>query len=491
MTAAANMLLKSGQVFTMDQRLPQASAVAIRGNEILAVGKDDELEGLINPETQVIDLEGRLVLPGFNDAHTHYIGAALTDASTFSLYGVTSLDEAGARLVEYARQHPKMDWLHGRRLDLGRFEGGTFPTSAMLDRYETKRPVAITDIDGHSCWVNSRALELLGVDAGTPDPVGGQILRDAGGAPTGLLLENAAAPVPETELPAGMDFRQVMLQADLAPALRLRERLQGNEMVRMVALKTYIDGVISSRSAWLLETYSDMPGHHGFPMMDIDELSSMIIQADKAGFQVITHAIGDRAVRETLDIYQQAGLVNGRRDSRHRIEHIEMAHAQDQPRFAQLGVIAGMQPLHCTAVIDDYLLTRIGPARSQYAYTWRAFVNSGAHLCFGTDWPAIDMQQPSPLENIYGAVTRIHPSKPASQGWHTEQCLTLAQAIRAYTLESAYAEFMEGRKGLIQAGKLADLCVLDRDIFAEPPDALLEAKVELTVMDGRVVYRDF
>ncbi len=534
MTKSANIVLKDGKIFTMDARQPWAQALAIRGSQIAAVGSDADINALIDPQTKVFSLGGRTVIPGFNDAHTHYIGAALDDASTFSLYGVTTLQEAGEKMAAFAGQNPGLGWLHGVRLDLGRFENGQFPNRAMLDQFEKQRPVAISDIDGHTCWVNSKALEMLGYTADTADPVGGQIVRDGRGEPTGLLLEAAAETIPDPALPPGMDFKQVMLNAgeklnrmgitslsnngispehldvlvnmaaegsltfrvnewpslsaDLEPAIQLRERLRTNEFVRVIALKTFIDGVISSRTAWMLEPYSDDPGNVGFPMMDVEEMAQWVIRADAAGFQVITHAIGDRAVRETLDIYARTMQENGRRDSRHRIEHIELAHPADQPRFAQLGVIPSMQPLHCTACIEDYMIDRIGKERGVYSYVWRTFVESGAHLCFSTDWPAVDLQKPNPLENIFGAVTRTLPHRYGKMDWFYEQHLPLEQAIHCYTLAGAYAEFMEQRKGSIEAGKLADLCVLDRDIFSPDPMVLLDAKAVMTLVDGRIVF---
>ncbi len=533
----ADIVLKNAKVFTLNQRQPWAQALAIHGNQIVAVGSDSDIQSWTDPQTKILSLEGRPVLPGFNDAHTHYIGAALDDACTFSLYGVTTLQEAGEIVATFARQNPGLTWLHGVRLDLGRFENGQFPNRAMLDQFEQQRPVAISDIDGHTCWVNSKALELLGYTASTPDPVGGQIVKDSRGEPTGLLLEAASETIPDPVLPPGMDFKQVMLDAgdrlnrlgitslsnngislehleiliemaaegslafrmsewlelsaDLETASHLRERLKTNEFVRVIALKTFIDGVISSRTAWMLEPYSDDPGNTGFPMMDVEEMTQWVIQADAAGFQVITHAIGDRAVRETLNMYERAMQKNGRHNSRHRIEHIELAHPADQPRFAQLGVIPSMQPLHCTACIEDYMIDRIGKERGAYSYIWRSFVESGAHLCFSTDWPAVDLRKPNPLENIFGAVTRTLPHRYGKMDWFYTQHLPLEQAIHCYTLAGAYAEFMEKRKGSIEVGKLADLCVLDRDIFSPDPMALLESKPAMTMVDGRITFRDF
>ena len=530
-----SVILHNGVVFTADPKQRWGQAVAVQDNQILAVGTDDEVLPLAGPQTKIINVQGRADLPGFNDAHTHYIEAAIREASTFSMFGVVNREQAAGVIRHYAELNPSNDWLLGKRLDLGRFENGVFPNRHILDGIENRRPVAITDIDGHSCWVNSKALHAMGYTADTPDPVGGRILREADGTPNGMLLEEAYNRVPAPVLPAGMDFRQVMRsagarlnrmgitslsnngiepehldvldemarQGELAfrlnewPALEenleyahsLRERFAGNEQIRVTGLKLFMDGVLSSRTAWLLEPYSDEAGNCGFPMQPVEEMDALALQADRAGFQVITHAIGDRGVREMLNIYEHAAQMNGRRDSRHRVEHIEMAHPQDQIRFGSLGVIASMQPLHATACIDDYTLARIGAERGAYSYPWQSLLNGGAHLCFGTDWPAIDMSRPNPLENIYGAVTRCHPGIKGMPPFHIEQGVSLEQAIISYTTEPAYAEFMEARKGTLTPGKLADVRVLDRNIFSMPPEDLLSVGVSLTMANGNIVYQ--
>jgi len=528
------LVLQNGAVWTVDDSFPRAEAVAIRQSEIVAVGRDSDMEPFIGAGTEVIDLQGRLVLPGFNDAHTHFIGATLRTASGFSLYGVETLQEVQARLRDHAERHPIAEWLMGWRWDSSRFNMDGWPSRADLDVVENRRPVAIFDIDGHSCWVNTCALEALGYTADFPDPEGGQIVRDSQGQPTGILLETAHQPIPRSSALSPKAFSSLLRQEvakinrlgitslsnngvqpehfetyarmaaegtlqvrinewlflsdGLSRAQRLRQRFQNDDKIRITGLKALLDGVLSAHTAWMLDPYGDAPPGTGFPIVTPEKLLERAIEADAQGFQVLIHAIGDRAVRETLGIYDKVALVNGRRDSRHRIEHVEVAHPDDQKRFAELGVVASMTPVHCTACIDAYIRDRLGEPRGNHAYAWRNLVDQGVHLCFGTDWPAVALAAPNPLEQIFAAVTRTTPQTYGEPVWHPEQRLSVAQAIRSYTLESAYAEFMEGRKGSIAPGKLADLCVLSRNILEVPPAEILETEVTMTIFDGEVVY---
>lgn len=531
----ADIILKNATVWTVDSSLPRAEAVAIRGNEIIAVGQDEEMEPLIGSGTKVYNLERKLVLPGFNDCHYHLMEYTIMSATMFDLYRVYSLQEIQKRLQKNSRDHPDNDWLYGLRWFPNFFQG-EWPTRADLDVAENKRPVVIYDIDFHTAWVNTQAIERLGYDASTPDPEGGTILREESGYPTGVLFENAHAPVPYPACPSDEELAKLLSKqiegfsqlgitsmgnmerraenieftARLAEAgqmnLRInhwpllvdglenaqwaRERCKRSERVNVVGLKVFMDGVMSNHSAWMLEPYNDAPDTSGYPVIDPAELAEKVLKADKEGFQIITHAIGDRAVREVLDIYEQTAQVNGERDRRHRIEHNELVHPSDFERFASLNVIASMTPVHyCSPQADDYSKTRLDAERRKYVCAWRPFIDCGAHLIFGTDWPCVDLEKPDPLKQIFAAVTRTPPQiadeKPLP---HPEHSLTIEQAIRSYTLEGAYAEYMEKRKGSITIGKLADLCVLSENILATDPRQILETEVVMTIFDGDVVF---
>jgi predicted amidohydrolase YtcJ len=530
----ADLILKNASVFTLNARQPHAKALAVRGNEIVAVGTDEEVGVTAGPNTRLIDLGGKLVLPGFNDCHTHFVGAALRAATTFDLYGVATITEVQNRLAEFAAQHPQDEWLYGRRWFPSRINDGAWPTRADLDVVES-RPVVITDIDGHSCWANSAALQRVGYSANSPDPLGGKLLRGEDGFPSGVCFETAQevferhppvsvqafAPLFQREvarlnrigvtslsnngIEAGhfevlFDLAQAgkldlrlsewpALTADLSHACRLRERLRGSEILRCSTVKIFIDGVMSNLSAWMLQPYADHPETCGYPVMDPAEMEALVIEADRQGFQVATHAIGTRAVRSTLDMYEKARQVNGKRDARHRIEHIETSTSIDRLRFASLGVLASMTPVHCTADLEGYIISRLGE-HGDLGFAWQSFLDAGAHLAFGTDWPAADMKEPNPLEQIFAAVTRQTPEahRSGKPVWHPEQRITVQQAIRSYTLEGAYGEFMEERKGSLEPGKLADITVLSHNILECPPQEMLETEVVMTVFDGRLVY---
>jgi len=529
----ANLILKNANIWTVDDRLPRAEALAIGGNEILFVGSNAQVQEMSGPDTRVLDLRGHLVLPGFNDCHTHFIYAALRTATNFDLYHVTEMREIQSRLRTFSQENPQYDWLYGMRWFPTRINNGVWPTRADLDAVESQRPVVIFDIDGHSCWTNTAAIERMGYSASTPDPEGGQMLRDASGYPTGVFFEVAQEafvrypPVTVEEFPALMKKEIArlnrlgltsisnngiepmyldaiesleaqgalhlrisewpMILDGLEKAVALRDRFAKSDKFRVHTVKTFMDGVMSNYSAWMLEPFADKPGETGYPVIDPKKLEPLVIEADRLGFQVATHVIGTRAVHTMLDMYEKAMEVNGRRDNRHRLEHVEASHPDDRKRFAELGVIASMTPVHCTADLEGYYISRLGDS-GHLGFAWRSFLENGVHLSFGTDWPAVDLKEPSPLEQIFGAVTRCTPQNYGKLAWHLDQCVTVQEAIRSYTLEGAYAEKMEHRKGSLTAGKLADMIVLSENILETSPERLLETKVLMTIFDGEIVH---
>lgn len=531
----ADLILKNGIFWTVDPALPRAEALAVQGDTILAVGSTAEIAALQGPNTRVIDLGGRLALPGFNDAHTHFVRAALQFFTSFDLINVTRLEDAQQMLRTYAGQRPTYKWLHGMRWSTTRLNGGAWPTKADLDAVVSDRPTAVVDTDGHAQWVNSAALKALNYTRDTPDPAGGRIMRDESGEPTGILLETAHYPIVRYEQISQPEFEQIFplevarlhrlgitsLSDNLAlplyrdalipmardgrlklrvnywphyrdgfeQALELRERFQVRDILQVVGIKAFMDGVLGNYTAWMLEPYSDRPEASGFSIYTPEELLEMALTADAQGFQLVIHAIGDRSVRVILDVYEHLQRTQPRPDPRHRIEHVEVAHPIDQARFARLGVPACIMPVHCTSDLRAYLISRLGEGRANSAYPWRAMQDLGVHQPFGTDWSSTDMVAPNPLENIFATVTRQRPDEYGGEVWHPEQRLTLAQAIQGYTFEPAYAEFTEKRKGSLRPGKLADIIVLSKNIFEAGPAALLDAKVEMTVFGGEVVHR--
>ncbi len=530
----ADIILKNGYVWTVDPLLPKAEAVAIQGNRILAAGTDDEIEAFVGPDSKVINLNGRLVLPGFNDSHTHFVMGSLEFEGAFDLNGVTALEDVQQKLRDFSQRHPDNEWIYGVRWLPSRIGDGSWPSKADLDKIVSDRPVAIGEVDHHSFWVNSAGLKALNYDASTPDPVGGKILRDEAGEPTGILLETAFPIIGQHHQVSSQDFERIIAR-DIARfhqigltsmtnnitekqhmdmllgmaqnrslkmrvnywpwlldgmdrVLEERQTYQVQDLLQVVGVKSILDGVLSSYTGWMLEEYSDAPGEFGFPVVPPEELAEVALKADEAGFQVVIHAIGDRAVHETLNIYEKCAAKNPPRERRHRVEHVEVAQPGDQKRFAELGVIPCMTPVHCTKDLKGYVISRLGEPRGANGYAWRNFLDLGVPVAFGTDWPATDLPQPAPLDMIFAAVTRTTAENIDDEIWHPEQRITPAEAIRCYTLNSAYAEFTENSKGSITPGKLADLIVLSRNILEAEPIEILDTSVDMTIFDGEVVY---
>jgi hypothetical protein len=522
-----------------------AAAVAISGHRILAVGSHDELRRLVGPDTVVLDAAGGLVLPGFNDAHVHFLNGA-RNLANLELSAETTVEGILSRIVEFSRAHPDRDWLLGRGWFYAVFPGG-MPDRHLLDRAVAERPVALEAYDGHTTWVNTAALQRLGITDSTPDPARGEIQRD-GAQATGILKESAmelvdrALPQPSLEddvaalaravrlahqhgltsvHEAGAGMEQFAayeaLRGSGQPMIRIRlgmrmepglamadweKRLTdyeaagrsyaGDPWISTGIVKAFGDGVIESGTAALLEPYEGISpvraGAMGHPQWDWDELAEAVRVADERRWQVQVHAIGDGAVRAALDAFEKAATVNPRWDRRHRIEHIETVAAADIPRFGALGVIASMQPYHADpepAQLELYA-SKIGPDRASRGWPWASIQRAGGRLAFGSDWPIVSFD---PFLGLNSAVNRTTPDGRPSGGWLPHERLSLDDALAAYTTGAAWAEHAEARKGSVQAGLFADLVIVDRDLSQTPPGEIVNSRVRTTIVGGRVAYQ--
>jgi predicted amidohydrolase YtcJ len=545
--AAANLALVNGRVYTMDAARRWASAVAVSQGRIVGVGTDADVRGLIGPGTDVVDLGGRMLLPGFQDAHVHPPsgGYEMLHCNLSEAYSVPEYQ----RIVrEYAAAHPDDAWIVGAGWSMDVFPSGN-PPKEPLDRVVAGRPVRLWSRDGHSVWVNSRALEIAGVSRDTPDPVDGWIVRDEEGEPTGTLHEGAFelverfVPEPSAEdwidglrtaqsylhslgitawqdaIVGGHDptldtyvsfARSGELTARVVGALwwdrhrgieqvedliALRERGRAGRF-RATSVKIMQDGVIENHTAAVLEPYLDADGRptqtYGMSFVGAEDLKAGVTRLDAEGFQVHVHAIGERAVREALDAFEAARAANGRNDHRHHIAHIQVVHPDDVPRFRELGVIANAQPLW--AVNEGQMLHLtipfLGPERSAWQYPFGSLVRSGAVLAMGSDW---SVSSANPLWEMHVGVNRTAPSAYEYGGGTGEPFLPderidLPTALAGFTINSAYVNHLDHLTGSIEVGKRADLAVLDRDLFAHPVEEIADASVMLTFVDGERVY---
>ena len=519
-----------------------AEAVAVANGRFVAVGSNQQVRASICRKTKVLDLEGRMAMPGFIDSHVHFIFGGLR-ISQVSLKDAGDEAEFAARIARKATALGSQKWILGGSWDETNWPGSRLPSRRLIDAVTAENPVCVERYDGHEVLANSLALKLAGITRHTPDPPGGFIVRDSvTGEPTGVLKDTAVSamdriiPRPtwdelEAALRAGLaearrygvtsvhdmylgrfwgpndsfsDLLQVLRRADLEQWLSCRfyvvgpidqwEQLQatrdsaaaGSDFLRTGAVKGFADGSIGSRTAWFHEDYSDQPGYAGLPRYARREMESMARSADAAGLQIALHAIGDRANTEVLDIYEQIGG-QAAAARRFRIEHAQHVRAEEFRRFARLGVIASMQPYHA---IDDarWLEYRIGFERCRTSFAWRSMLDAGVPLAFGTDWPIAPL---NPLLGVGAAVTRQTLDDKHPEGWFPEQRLTLEEALRAYTEGGAYAEFQENNKGVIAAGKLADMVALSADLFSIPASEIKEQQVAFTIVGGKVVYESF
>ena len=524
-------IYRNGRIYTNDPASPWAEAMLVRGEEILAAGDDDEVSALADAGAKAVDLQRHFVMPGFNDAHVH-IGGAGEDWIAVRLNGVKSVAELQKRLAEGVAQHKEGEWIRGSGWDHTFWPDKKFPNRQQLDEVSPKNPVILTHISGHVAVANSLALQLAGISKATANPSGGEIERDAAGEPTGMLKEGAAIGLVDSKIPppsaeqrrrgielaladvaqhgvtsvqdnsAWEDFliyRAIRNDGKLtvritewlpfpAPLGKLEQmRRDGgttDPWLRTGALKMVTDGALGSRTAAMLAPYSDDPSTSGIMTMEPEKLRALAIERDKAGFQLNFHAIGDRANRVVLDVFEAAAKANGPRDRRDRIEHAQVVAASDFPRFARLQVIASMQPSHQTSDMR-WAEQRVGPERIKGAYAWATMEKFGIRLAFGTDY---DVEPITPFRGLYACVTRELPTGGPQGGWQPQEKISLDDCIRAYSSGSAYGEFMEGKKGELKAGEFADFIVLSKDLTKVTPSEYLNTKVLRTVVGGRTVY---
>jgi len=537
----ADTLITNGRVYTMDASAPGAEAIALVGNRILALGSSSEIHALRGPRTEVIDLAGRTVLPGFTDSHIHFLNMARA-RQHLDLSAAHSAEEIADAVAGRPAGMPPGQWVFGNGWDRNSWLDTSLPTKALLDAAAPDHPVALHSRDLHSTWVNSLALAQAGFSSATPDPPGGVIVRDQRtGEPTGILLERACkvmanaypSPTPEEcadaikgampeawqsgitsihqmgDKPDGRAFRAYQLlhlRGELS--LRIlyylpRENLEGaaqlglrsgfgDQRLRIGGVKLFADGSLGSHTAWMLEPFSDDPLNRGVPWLKPEELHEVIGYASSSGLAVAVHALGDRANREVINALAAARQHEGEGSQadapflRHRIEHAQLLHPDDIPRLARHRIIASMQPIHCTS--DMITADRLwGEPRCAGAYAWRSVLDASVRLAFGSDGPVEPLDV---LKGIHAAASRCRADgSPEPRGWHSEQRLSVVEAVHAYTLGAAYAAGEEKERGSITPGKLADLVVLSDDIFELKPASILDTRVDMTFFDGSLVYQ--
>ena len=529
LASEADLVLVGGRVWA-GRGKPEGTAIAVAGERVVAVGSDGQIRALAGPKTRVVDLHGRLVVPGFNDAHVHFIDGGFGLLSV-ELRGAKDEGDFARRIEERTKILPRGTWIQNGNWDHTAWPSKREPTRGLIDAVTPDHPVFVSRLDGHMALANSLALRLAGVDRSTKDVAGGTIVRDAAGEPTGLLKDNAmdlvsrAIPEPSHEanlaaaraglaeaarvgvttiqdnsavdaLPTYQDlrargeltarfyvWRYAMSSLGPLKAAGVRTGL-GDDWIRLGALKILSDGSIGSATAAFFEPFTDDPSTKGLLLHPVEDLEKTILEADAAGYQLAVHAIGDRANAIVLDAFEKAARANGPRDRRFRIEHAQHVRAQDVARYKALGVIASIQPSHC---IDDmrFAAARIGPERVKDAYRFRSFAAAGVPLAFGTDW---FVEPLDPRLGLYAAVTRDRPEGGPTGGFVPEEKISLEDALDSYTRGSAYAEFAEKDKGTLEPGKLADLVVFAQDLFKVPTREILTTPVDLTVVGGRVVF---
>jgi predicted amidohydrolase YtcJ len=530
---AADLIITNASVWTVDPSHPTAEAVAVLGDRITAVGSNQEVNLWRGLKTQVIDAGGKLLLPGFNDAHVHFVSGG-RQLDSIQLNDATSSHEFARRIGERAKVTPKGEWIEGGNWDETKWNPAEMPTKELIDALTPDTPVFVSRYDGHMGLANSVALRLAHITAHMPDPPGGTIVRDARGNPTGALKDAATEYIDKVIPPLSHDQRVKAVKRALRYAASVgvtsvqhmdagyadfavySELLQSGELttriyaaplithvedeakigvrhafggpyLRIGALKAFADGSLGSGTAYFYEPFLNQGNNRGLLSDEMHPISLMrdrYMTADAAGLQICTHAIGDEGISTILDLYAEVVKAHGEAERRFRIEHAQHMAAKDFDRFAQLHVIASVQPYHA---IDDgrFAESHIGHDRASRTYAFRTFLDHGVRLAFGTDWEVAPLD---PLLTVYAAVTRATLDGKNPNGWFPEQKLSVAETVEAYTMGSAYAEFQENEKGSITAGKLADMVLLSDDIFSIDPGKIRDAKVLKTFVGGKLVF---
>ena len=540
--STADVVLVGGTVYTVDSEWQITSAVAIKGNAIIAVGSDAEIEAYVGPETETIDLEGKTVLPGLIDAHAHLMIYSF-NLARLNLTGTSGPEEIAEMVRARAAELEPGEWITGRGWDHNTWPDKQFPTHDILDEAAPDNPVVLTRKDGHASWVNSKTMEIAGITRATKPPTGGDILRDSSGDATGIfidyaedLVESHIPPLSSEQLadlvekavhnclavgltgmhdmaggpkemgggPEHIELIRGLIEEGRFPIrcyFNLADWLEnldeimaeghqnyGDGRLIVRSVKCFSDGSLGSRSAAMLEPYTDLATSRGLVISDEAALTDVTIRALKAGFQVTTHACGDRGARNVLNAYEAALKAVPTEDHRLRMEHAQMLAPEDIPRFAELGVIPSMQPTHFTSD-TPWVVDRVGEERMKGGYAWRSMLNSGVYIPCGSDFPVENI---NPMHGFYSAVTRKHqdgtPQEPYYPS-HFDEVMTREEVLKGFTIWAAKAAFSEDWLGSLEPGKRADLVVFDRDVMTVEPAQILGAKVILTMVDGEIVYR--
>lgn len=525
----ADLIITNANIRTMDAKRTVARSMAVLNGKIIAISSDAATKSFVGPKTRVINAGGKTVIPGFNDAHVHFMETG-TQLSSVDLRDAKSPEEFVRRIKDFAAKLPKGRWILGGKWDHENWTPSNLPTAAMIDAVTPNNPVFIDRLDGHMALANSLAMKLASVNKDTKDVDGGLIVRTAGGDPTGVFKDaamsyfNRVIPAPSWEerleaaqaatehaaslgvtsvqdMSAGTDvgvYQELLRQGKLKTRVYACSNLSdykrwtnagvraafGSSMLRVGCLKGYADGSLGSTTAWFFEPYLDDPKTSGLASDEITQTPDLVAGADKAGLQIKIHAIGDRANAEILDIYARTVTANGLRDRRFCIEHAQHLRSQDIPRFGSQKVVASMQPFH---IIDDgrWAWKRLDEKRIKGTYAFRTLLDSGAVLAFGSDSPVAPL---NPLFGVYAAVTRRTLDDKNPNGWIPEQKISVDETLRAFTFGSAYGEFQDDVKGTLETGKVADFVILSEDIFTIDPVKIRDVKVVTTIVNGKIVF---